>query len=174
MISRSNGIGASRLGALMLASLLVQPASAVAAPVVAPAAFGVEDLTPVLVAHAEGVQLYECKPDATGVTVWTLREPIAALMSDGKTVGRHYVGPTWELDDGSVIKGKLIASAPGATSSDIPLLKLSVAEHRGIGVLNDVKLVLRLNTKGGSLKGGCAVGGEFRSEPYSADYAFLP
>jgi hypothetical protein len=33
------------------------------------------------------------------VSVWTLREPIATLLLDGKTVGRHYAGPNWEHMD---------------------------------------------------------------------------
>jgi hypothetical protein len=50
---------------------------------------------------------------------------------------------------------------------------LDVVEHRGTGILKDAKLVLRLNTHGGVLKGECPKAGELRAEPYSADYAFL-
>ena len=53
------------------------------------------------------------------------------------------------------------------------LLKLDIVEHHGTGVLNDAKLVLRLNTRGGALKGECPKAGVLRAEPYSADYAFL-
>jgi Protein of unknown function (DUF3455) len=48
---------------------------------------------PVTVVHAEGAQIYECKMDAHNNLVWQFREPIATLMIDGKTVGRHYAGP---------------------------------------------------------------------------------
>ncbi len=34
---------------------------------------------------------------------WTFREPIATLLDDGKTVGRHYAGPNWEDNDGSAV-----------------------------------------------------------------------
>ena len=37
-----------------------------------------------------------CKAGADGKLAWTFREPIATLLADGKTVGRHYAGPNWE------------------------------------------------------------------------------
>ena len=144
-----------------------------AAPVPAPAAFGVADRPAVLVAHGAGAQIYECKADAGGATNWVFREPVATLVRGGETIGHHYAGPTWELTDGDLVKGKQLAAAPGATPADIPLLKLDVIEHRGTGALKDAKLVLRLNTRGGVLKGECAKAGELRAEPYSADYVFL-
>ena len=157
------------------ALLLGAPASAApqAAPVNAPAAFDVADRPAILVVHAAGAQIYECKADAGGATNWVFREPIATLVQDGRTIGHHYVGPTWELTDGDVVKGKQSAAAPGASPGDVALLKLDVVEHRGTGVLKDAKLVLRLNTHGGALKGECSQAGELRAEPYSADYAFL-
>ena len=56
-------------------------------------------------------------------------------MADGKTVGRHYVGPTWEHVDGSRVQGKPAGRAPGASAADIPWLKLEAVEPRGSGVL---------------------------------------
>ncbi len=163
-----------RTGALILSTILALPTLGHAAPVSAPAAFDVAGREPRLVVHAEGAQIYECKADAAGHATWTFREPIATLMNDGKTIGRHFAGPMWELDDGEAVKGKLVTSAPGASAADIPWLKLQVAEHRGAGLLKDVTVVLRLNTKGGNLSGPCGTAGELRAEPYSADYAFLP
>src|SRR5712671_2030591 len=64
--------------------------------------------------HAEGAQIYECKADASGKLIWQFREPIATLMLDGKTVGRHFAGPGWELADGSAVTGKMSGRAPGA------------------------------------------------------------
>jgi len=85
--------------------------------------------------HAEGAQIYECKADSGGKLVWQFREPIAALILDGKTVGRHYAGPNWELADGSAVSAKMSARAPGTTAKDIPLLKLEVTSQRGKGQL---------------------------------------
>lgn len=123
--------------------------------------------------HAEGAQVYECKADAAGKLTWTFREPIATLMADGKTVGRHYAGPNWEYSDGSAVVGKVTGNAPGATAKDIPWLRLEAAAHRGNGILSSVTTVQRINTSGGALTGACSTAGAFQSEPYSADYVFL-
>src|SRR5438128_4508197 len=80
----------------------------------------------VLTMHAEGAQVYECKAGADGKLAWAFREPIATLLVDGKTVGRHYAGPNWEHGDGSAVAGKAAGNAPGATAIDIPWLKLEV------------------------------------------------
>jgi uncharacterized protein DUF3455 len=127
----------------------------------------------VLTVHAEGAQVYECKAGADGKSAWAFREPIATLLVDGKTVGRHYAGPNWEHSDGSAVVGKLAGSAPGATSNDIAWLKLEVISHRGSGVLSPATTVQRINTVGGKLEGTCDKPGSFRSVPYSADYVFL-
>jgi Protein of unknown function (DUF3455) len=161
------------LDAILLGLSLAAPATALAAPVGAPAGFDVAQRAVVLFAHGEGAQVYQCEPGADGRLAWTFREPIATLIADGKTVGRHYAGPTWELNDGGVVKGALLASQPGAGANDIPLLKLAAAEHHGSGALAGANLVLRLNTRGGALKGDCATPGELHAEPYSADYVFL-
>jgi Protein of unknown function (DUF3455) len=160
-------------GSLALGWLLGLPAPGVAAPVAAPPAFAVADRATVLEVHGVGAQIYQCEPDSSGRTVWTFREPIATLIRDGKTIGRHYAGPSFELDDGGVVKGKLAMSAPGGGPGDIPLLKLTVAERRGAGALTWASVILRLNTHGGALSGACAGVGDLRAEPYSADYAFL-
>jgi hypothetical protein len=123
--------------------------------------------------HAEGAQVYECKADSAGKLAWAFREPIATLLADGKTVGRHYAGPNWEHSDSSAVVGKVISSAPGVAAKDIPWLKLEVAAHRGNGLLTDVTTVQRINTVGGILTGECGTAGAFQSEPYSADYVFL-
>ena len=123
--------------------------------------------------HAEGAQIYECKPGNDGKLAWVFREPIATLVLDGKTVGRHYSGPTWEHMDGSAVMGKVVSNAPGAMVNDIPWLKLDVVNHRGSGMLADVTTVQRINTYGGASQGACDQAGVFRSVPYSADYVFL-
>ncbi len=129
--------------------------------------------TVVLTVHAEGAQVYECKAGADGKLTWVFREPIATLLVDGKTVGRHYAGPNWEHIDGSIVTAKAAGNAPGATADDIPWLKLQVTASRGSGVLTGVTTVQRINTKGGKLDGPCDKPGTFKSAPYSADYVFL-
>jgi hypothetical protein len=157
-------------------ALLLLPGSLVSAPAAEtplPGAIAAPGETTVLTVHAEGAQVYECKAGADGKLGWAFREPIATLLADGKTVGRHYAGPSWENVDGSTVVGKVAGSAPGAAPDDIPWLKLDVISRRGSGVLTAVTTVQRINTKGGELKGTCEKPGAFRDMPYSAEYIFL-
>src|SRR3712207_1541954 len=63
------------------------------------------DHKPYLIAHAEGVQIYACYSVAGGYA-WRLLAPRATLTGDnGKPLGSHYGGPTWEATDGSRVIG---------------------------------------------------------------------
>jgi hypothetical protein len=137
-----------------------------------PDAIAVSGESVVATFHAEGAQVYDCR-DASGKLAWHFREPIATLLRDGATVGRHYAGPNWEASDGSAITGKAVANVRGLTPSDIPWLKLDVIARRGSGILSGVTTVQRINTHGGVLKGVCDKPGSYYSVPYSADYVFL-
>jgi hypothetical protein len=128
---------------------------------------------PLLQVHAEGAQIYECKADAEGGLAWVLREPIASLFLDDKTVGRHYAGPRWEFSDGGSVSGKVVGKSPGDGPADIPWLKLAASGDSGRGALAGVTTIQRINTRGGALEGNCETAGTFRSVPYSADYVFL-
>jgi hypothetical protein len=139
-----------------------------------PDAIAARGETVIATVNAVGSQVYECRADpAVGTLAWQFREPIATLFISGKTVGRHYAGPNWELIDGSVVSGKVAARAPAASAIDIPLLKLDVASRRGDGRLSDVTTIQRINTKGGVAEGTCHEAGAFLSVPYTADYTFL-
>lgn len=155
---------------------------ALVAPVSAqvPSEIDVSDTTVIVKLHAEGAQIYECKADPdeasplrVSTLTWQFREPIATLIADGNSTGRHYVGPNWDLVDGSGVKAKVAATVPGSTPNDIPWLKLDVVDHRGDGILASAMAVQRINTKGGMLQGHCEAAGRLRSVPYSADYVFL-
>jgi hypothetical protein len=126
----------------------------------------------VMTAHAVGAQVYECKADSAGNLVWQFREPIATLFMAGKTVGRHYAGPNWEMTDGSAVRGRVTSQSPGAASGDIPLLKLEATPWRSAGQLSNVTTIQRLNTRGGVATGACDTAGTFLGVPYTADYAF--
>jgi len=154
-------------------ALLALAGHTIGAQAQVPAAIAAADATAVATFHAEGAQIYECKSGSDGKLAWAFREPIAALVLDGRTVGRHYAGPTWEDADGSAVVGKVAASAPGTTADDIAWLKLDVTGRRGSGALADVNIVQRINTKGGALRGACEQAGALRSVAYSADYVFL-
>ena len=159
----------------MLALLLLSGslASAGAAETPLPDAIAAPGEAILLTVHAEGAQVYECRSGSDGKSTWAFREPVATLLADGKTVGRHYAGPNWEHSDGSAVVGKAAGNAPGATANDIPLLKLEVVSHRGSGILTSVTTVQRINTIGGKLEGTCDKVGTFKSAPFSADYVFL-
>ena len=138
-----------------------------------PQAIAAPGETAIFTLHAEGAQIYECKPGADGTLAWAFREPIATLLSEGKTVGRHYAGPSWEYSDGSAVVGQVTGTAPGSVAMDIPWLKLGVTSRRGTGALSPATTVQRINTVGGRLTGACYKPGTFESVPYSADYVFL-
>jgi hypothetical protein len=158
--------------ALALAVLAV-PAVAGTASAQIPPAIAAPGETVVATLHAEGAQVYECKAGNDGKLAWAFREPIATLLLDGKTVGRHYAGPNWEHADGSAVTGKVVANAPGKGAGDIPWLKLEVTAQRGSGTLSGVTTVQRINTAGGAHAGACEKAGAFHSAPYAADYVFL-
>jgi hypothetical protein len=155
-----------------LAALLLTGSAALAAEPI-PDTVAAPGETAILTVHAEGAQVYECKPVTDGKLAWSFREPIATLIADGKTVGRHFAGPNWENVDGSAVTGRVTGNAPGATASDIPWLKLDVISHRGSGVLAGATTVQRINTSGGKLDGPCDKAGLLKSVPYSAEYVFL-
>jgi hypothetical protein len=157
------------LAAFLLAASLVNATAQKALP----EAIAAPGETAILTLHAEGAQVYECKTSADGALAWVFREPIATLFSDGKTVGRHYAGPTWEYTDGSAVVGQVLGTAPGQVAMDIPWLKLGVTSRRGSGVLGPATTVQRINTMGGKLNGACYKPGTYESVPYSADYVFL-
>src|SRR5262245_45266186 len=110
--------------AIVAAAARPSPASAQVPP-----ALAAPGESAVITLHAEGAQTYECKLGNDGKLAWAFSEPIATLLLDGKTVGRHYAGPTWEHGDGSEATAKAAANAPGQRAGDIPWLKLEVTGH---------------------------------------------
>jgi hypothetical protein len=164
----TRGIGRLLAGSAIATTVLLSAASAQI-----PETIAAPGETAVATMHAEGAQIYECKADAGGRLTWQFREPVATLFLDGKTVGRHYAGPTWEHGDGSAVVGKVVARAAGATSKDIPWLKLEITERRGSGLLSGVTTVQRINTQGGAAEGACDKAGAYVSIAYAAEYVFL-
>jgi hypothetical protein len=105
-----------------------------------------------LVAFAKGVQIYECvaKADQPAAFEWKLTAPEAVLAdASGKTIGKHFAGPTWAANDGSAVVGEVKARDPGPSASAIPWLLLSAKSTSGSGVLSATKSVQRVDTIGG-------------------------
>jgi hypothetical protein len=166
-----------RAGPLPPAAALVALAWATAGhaqtPPAIPGPIAAPDLAVVATLHAQGAQIYECRAGTDGRLAWAFREPIATLLEGGRTVGRHYAGPGWELADGSVVTGRVTGRSPGRDAGDIPWLRLDVAERRGAGRLTPVSVIQRIDTAGGVAEGDCPTAGALRSVPYAADYVFL-
>ena len=127
--------------------------------------------------HATGVQIYVCqatKEDAARLE-WAFKAPEADLMGrGGRSLGKHYAGPSWEANDGSKVVGSLVAKESPDPKS-IPWLLLTAKSTSGTGIFSDVRSIQRLRTVGGSAPaGGCGLsqlGQELRVS-YSADYLF--
>ena len=65
----------------------------------------------ILQARGEGVQIFVCTSDASWV--WKLKEPEATLYDEEHhVIGKHSAGPTWRLNDGSEVQGKVLESRP--------------------------------------------------------------
>lgn len=128
--------------------------------------------------HGSGVQIYECRSSPTSVAqfAWALQAPAADLADrSGKDVGRHYDGPTWEANDGSMVVGERVASDPGPAPSAIPWLLLRAKSTTGKGIFAKVQFIQRLDTVGGQPpQTGCdsAHSGQRTRVAYSADYYF--
>jgi len=125
---------------------------------------------------AVGVQVYVGNATAAGGFTWTFVNPTANLFNDdGRLVGTHFIGPTWQGNDGSAIVG---ARAAGATvdATAIPWLLLNVTSHNGVeGRFDDVVSIQRLSTVGGlAPASGCDTAhlGAIAQVPYTAQYVF--
>jgi Protein of unknown function (DUF3455) len=124
---------------------------------------------------AVGVQIYTCsaKPDASGFE-WTFKAPEAILNdADGKKIGTHYAGPSWEAIDGSKVQGVVKARFASSDPQAIPWLLLATRSTGKDGMLAKVTFIQRLETVGGKAPAdGCTqakLNQELRVN-YSADY----
>ena len=80
--------------------------------------------------------------------MWMFKAPEARFSGAGVT-GRHYAGPTWEADDGSLVLAHKVNEKPSPDANSIPWLLLKAVDHLGRGILSQVTFIQRLNTKGG-------------------------
>ncbi len=128
-------------------------------------------------ARATGFQIYVCRADANGKPAWTLKAPDAELFDEqGKLIGKHFGGPTWQLNDGSQLTGKMAAKVDAPDLQAIPWLLVTVTANFGNGKLSGVTSIQRVNTVGGLAPAAaeCTQQSgevEFKSS-YSADYYF--
>jgi hypothetical protein len=129
-------------------------------------------------ATAKGVQIYECRAKTNDATEyeWVLKAPEADLFdAQGKRIGRHYGGPTWEGIDGSKVIAEAKAREPSPEKNAIPWLLLVAKKHEGTGVFSRVSSIQRLETMGGKAPAGSPDRSKLGTEvriPYTAVYYF--
>jgi hypothetical protein len=124
-----------------------------------------------------GELTYECraKKDMPDQLEWAFVGPVASLMNaERKAVGKYYAGPTWEAMDGSKVSGKQVAVSPAAPGN-IPLQLVKADPSMGVGAMNGISYIQRVNTKGGVAPAAVCDAGSVSKRmtvPYEADYVF--
>jgi Protein of unknown function (DUF3455) len=82
-------------------------------------------------AVGSGDQVYGCISGR-----WALKAPDAELLNqEGSVIGRHFAGPTWQLNDGSWVKGRAVAKQVAPDATAVPWLLLESVG--GTGRLGD-------------------------------------
>jgi hypothetical protein len=131
-----------------------------------------------LVFTGRGAEIYSCQDTGSGYA-WVLKGPEARLYNAaGQVVGHHFLGPKWEANDGSRIKGQVLVASPSpeARQRNVPWLVLRADVEQGTGIFGQVRIVTRTNTRGGAAPAS-ACGPQQKdqtvNEPYSATYTFF-
>ncbi len=163
------------VAALLISGCAMQMEAKPALPTptnLAPAANEVQ----VLRLPAVGVQIYECKVVDGKPAAWVFVAPEADLYDEsGARVGKHYAGPTWEMNDGSKIVGTVKERANATTPGAIPWLLLSAKSTGGTGKLEKITSLQRINTASGVAPAtGCSASdiGKQARVNYKADYVY--
>src|SRR6266705_4784286 len=120
-----------------------------------------------VVAQATGVQIYECAASKTNPTrfEWAFKAPEAQLVDNtGKSIGKHYAGPTWEANDGSKAVGEVKARDDGPAVTAIAWLLLAAKTTSGNGVFNRTQSIQRLYTVGGKAPTGACTRAQLGKE----------
>ena len=102
--------------------------------------------------NASGVQIYVCSAGKADPTrwEWSFKALEAQLFdANGKPLGKHYAGPTWEALDGSKVVGEVKARNDGPDAKAIPWLLLAAKSTSGNGLFGQTKSIQRLATAGG-------------------------
>ena len=91
-------------------------------------------------------------------------------------IGTHFIGPTWQGNDGSSVAAAKVAAAP-IDPTAVPWLLLKAVSHAAEdGRFSDVTWVQRLSTVGGIAPADACDAthnlGAVVQVPYSADYFF--
>lgn len=127
--------------------------------------------------QGKGVQIYSCVAQGDGMG-WTLQSPEAILFrtSDNLQVGTHDAGPRWTWNDGSSIRGNVVASQPSSQPGNIPSLLVETFPA-GVtnGFLSHVIWVRRSAASGGAAPSSACDADHAHTlvrVPYQATYTF--
>jgi hypothetical protein len=119
-----------------------------------------------LLAVGSGDQVYGCIDGS-----WVLNTPDAKLFNqEGSVIGRHFAGPTWQLNDGSWVTGKAVAKQVAPDATAVPWLLLESVG--GAGRLGAVRFIQRTETHGGNAPSGHCSQNAMLRVPYTATYSF--
>ena len=169
---------AAALAAVAALSLAQAVHAGPAAPEV-PGTIAVEEgHKPFLIANAVGVQIYACS--TAGATYrWSLVAPRADLFEqNGKFLGTHFGGPSWQAKDGSLVKAALERRVTvDPTAIDWFLLRVTDAAAGADGArLAGTTFIQRVQTTGGLAPApescNAETFGDVEEIPYTAVYAF--
>jgi hypothetical protein len=117
-------------------------------------------------AVGSGDQVYGCVNGS-----WALKAPDAKLFNEeGSVIGQHFAGPTWQLNDGSWVKGRAIAKHVASDGTSVPWLLLESVG--GTGRFGAVRFIQRTGTHRGNAPGGSCSQSAIRRVPYTATYSF--
>ena len=174
-------VSSSRLTAMLAAATVLLAATNAASAgdgmIEVPTALNPNKLSVFRAVSALGVQVYACTSNPASAIGWVLKGPDARLFdAQGKPVGKHYAGPTWEDLDGSKVVGTVKTSLPASVDKAIPWLLLDAKSHEGSGAFSEAQAIVRMDTTGGSAPSdGCDEGRAGREVrvPYTAIYVFL-
>jgi len=166
-----------RYVSLLAAAALAAPLAATAADIVVPDQLQVPTGQKLaLDVRGVGLQVYVCSTTDGGSYEWRFKAPEADLFDQqGRKVGKHYAGPTWEANDGSKVVGAVTAHQDDPHGAAIPWLLLNAKSTEGGGVFGKVDAIQRLATDAGlAPKDGCAQAqlGQEARVAYQAVYRF--
>jgi len=126
----------------------------------------------VLEAKGVGFQVYTCTGTQSGPK-WVLTAPDAKLLdASGASIGSHFAGPTWKLEDGSQVQGERMASKAAPEANSVAWLLLRAKAGTGTGKFANIAFIRRTETHGGAAAESACTTGDTSRVAYTATYTF--
>jgi len=133
-----------------------------------------EGNTVLLTLQAKGEQIYQCALKENTYK-WIVYPNALLIDAQGQAVGKHFKGPSWQYNDGSLVVGKISQKTDEPRHKAMPWLLIEAVDHKGAGLLSNVSYINRVNTQGGLEPTLACDSNHLGSEkpvPYTADYIF--